>query len=348
MSRWYLTLGLLGVLVGGVAFADELEDRIQEAREQLDAAAEKLAQLHREMYDLEKVEGRYGKRAMLGVLLHDAGDENGIVIDGVTPGGGGEQAGLQAGDRLVAIGGVRLDASAEDSAGHLLSGVLKALEPGDSTTVEYVRDENLVVTEVTTQAKRDYVMKTLVTELDGFGPDFTAQLSREFKDLEELKELKELGKLQALHDLGDLGELLRNVITIGGPLQLEDVDSDLAGYFGVDRGVLVLSPPTEDSELKAGDILLEVDGGPVTSARDALMQLSLGDSEVLATVLRQGQKREVTIDCADLSRHSSLAISHGSKVIQIRRGDNGGHGVEVEILLHQEGSSDEGVQDAGG
>lgn len=341
MGRWFKRSGLAGVFCvvagfAGFAFADELEERLREAREQLDAAAERVAQLHREMYEVEKAEGRYGKRAMLGVLLDDAGDENGLVIDGVTPNGGAEQAGMRAGDRLVAIGGVRLDQGGAESPGHLLGDVLKGLEPGDVTSVEYVRNENLVVADVTTQAKRDYVMKKLVGEMDHLDPALSAELAREFKDLEELQELKALGKLEALHELGDLGELISNVITVGGPLQLEDMDPELASYFGVDQGVLVLSPPSDDSELKAGDILLEVDGGSVTSAQEALQQLALGDSEIAATVMRKGQEQAVVIDCAELSRHSSLAITHGPKMIQIRRGADGDEDVRVEILLDDE------------
>ncbi|MDH3644785.1 MAG: PDZ domain-containing protein [Gammaproteobacteria bacterium] len=330
-----MALGVVGALFAGAAFGDELEERLREAREQLDVAAERLAEVNREMYQVELSEGRAAKRAMLGVLLNDSGDENGIVIEGVTPGGGAEQAGLQSGDRLVAIGGVRLD-TGEESPGHLLGDVLKAMSPGDITTVEYVRDDNLVVADVTTQSKHDFVMKKLALEFDDFAGDFSAELSEKFEGLEELKALQDLGKLEALRELGDLGELLTSVITVGGPLRLEDVDPDLGEYFGIDAGVLVLSPPAEDSELKAGDILLEVDGDPVTSAQRALEQLALGDAEVTARVLRQGDEKEVAIDCAELSRHGNLAITHGPKMIQIRRGLSGDHDVEVEILLDKD------------
>lgn len=335
LSALVMALGIVGALFAGAAFGDELEERLREAREQLDAAAERLAEVNREMYQVELSEGRSGKRAMLGVLLNDSGDENGIVIEGVTPGGGAEQAGLQSGDRLVAIGGVRLD-SGEESPGHLLGDVLKGMSPGDTTTVEYVRDDNLVAADVTTGSKHDFVMKKLALEFDDLGGDFSAELSEKFEGLKELKALQDLGKLEALRELGDLGELLTSVITVGGPLRLEDLDSDLAGYFGVDAGVLVLSPPAEDSELKAGDILLEVDGDPVTSAQQALEQLALGDAEVTARVIRQGDEKEVAVDCAELSRHSSLAITHGPKMIQIRRGHPGDHDVEVEILLDED------------
>ena len=47
MGRWLVVLGLAGALLAGFAFADELEDRMREAREQLDQAAERLAELNR-------------------------------------------------------------------------------------------------------------------------------------------------------------------------------------------------------------------------------------------------------------------------------------------------------------
>ena len=102
----------------------------------------------------------------------------------------------------------------EESPGHLLGDVLKAMSPGDITTVEYVRDDNLVVADVTTQSKHDFVMKKLALEFDDFAGDFSAELSEKFEGLEELKALQDLGKLEALRELGDLGELLTSVITV--------------------------------------------------------------------------------------------------------------------------------------
>ncbi|NIP13403.1 MAG: PDZ domain-containing protein [Pseudomonadales bacterium] len=342
MIKWLSTrkrvvvAGVTVLLLSGYTFADELEDRLREAREQLDAAAERLAELHRQMYEVEMSEGRYGKRAMLGILLTSMGDDDGLVIAGVTPDGGAKQAGLAAGDRIVAIGGVRLDTGGADKPGKRLSNVVKELEPGDPVEVEYVRDGETVTTEVVTQPKRAFVMKSLAMELDQLDPEFTAELAKEFEDLGELKELKELGKLEALHQLGDLGELIGDMVTVGAPIKLEDMDGDLAGYFGVDEGVLVVAPPSEDSELKSGDVLLELDGRDVTDARDAMKTLAMSDETIDARVLRNGKQRKVSVDCSELTGRHQVAISHGPRVIRIQRGMDGDDDVEVKIVVDEE------------
>jgi hypothetical protein len=328
--------GVAVLLFSGYTVADELEDRLREAREQLDAAAERLAELHRQMYEAEVSEGRYGKRAMLGILLTSMGDDDGLVIAGVTPDGGAKQAGLAAGDRIVAIGGVRLDSGGADKPGKMLSNVIKELEPGDPVTVEYVRDGKTVKVDVVTQPKRAFVMKSLAMELDQLDPEFTAEIAKEFADLGELKELKELGKLEALHELGDLGELIGNVVTVGAPIKLEDMDGDLARYFGVDEGVLVIEPPSEGSELKSGDVLLELEGKEVTNAREAIKTLAMSGETIDARVLRNGKKRKVSIDCSQLSAGDHMAISIDPGIIRIRRGIDGDDEVDVRIVVDDE------------
>jgi membrane-associated protease RseP (regulator of RpoE activity) len=331
----------MALLLSGYTFADELEDRLREAREQLDAAAERLAELHRQMYEAEVSEGRYGKRAMIGILLTSMGDDDGLVIAGVTPDGGAKQAGLAAGDRIVAIGGVRLDTGGADKPGKLLSNVVKDLEPGDPVKVEYVRDGETLKADVVTQPKRAFVMKSLAMELDQLDPEFTAELIKEFEDLGELKELKELGKLEALHELGDLGELIGNVVDVGTSLKLEDMDGDLARYFGVDAGVLVVAPPSQEGELKSGDVLLELDGKDVANAREAMKTLSMSDGTIDAGVLRNGKKREVSIDCSQFSAGDHMAITIDPSIIRIRRGIDGDDGLDVRIVVDEEVVVDE-------
>ncbi len=256
------------------------------------------------------------------------GDDDGLVIAGVTPDGGAKQAGLAAGDRIVAIGGVRLDSGGAEKPGKMLSNVIKELEPGDPVKVEYVRDGKTVKVDVVTQPKRAFVMKSLAVELDQLDPGFTDELVKEFADLEELKELAELaelGKLEALRELEDLG----------APIKLEDMDGDLARYFGVDEGVLVIEPPSEGSELKSGDVLLELDGNEVTNAREAMKTLAMSGETIDARVLRNGKKRQVSIDCSQLSGGDHMAISIDPSIIRIWRGIDGDDEVDVRIVVDE-------------
>jgi membrane-associated protease RseP (regulator of RpoE activity) len=68
-------------------------------------------------------------------------------------------------------------------------------------------------------------------------------------------------------------------------LNLASLDSSLGKYFGTDKGVLVLSPGPQLSELQAGDVIRSIDGKPVATPReamDALRAHQAGDKASLA------------------------------------------------------------------
>ena len=65
----------------------ELEAQLEEARLQLDEAADRLGELHRRLYALETV-GQHGQKPMLGVLIGERGPNGGLLLSGGTPGGG--------------------------------------------------------------------------------------------------------------------------------------------------------------------------------------------------------------------------------------------------------------------
>jgi uncharacterized iron-regulated protein len=56
-------------------------------------------------------EGLEGKQAMLGVRL--AGKDNGVLVEGVTPGSPAEKAGIRNGDRILSIDGRRVEEVAD-------------------------------------------------------------------------------------------------------------------------------------------------------------------------------------------------------------------------------------------
>jgi len=147
MYRCYL--GLVLLVMGFGVFADaeapvsdaqtqeivqEIELEIERAREQIDAAARELANLHKKKYAL----GSSGNKAMLGVLLDGNDEHAGLEIVGVTPGGGAAAAGMQAGDRIIAIGGVSVEN--DPSPRKTLGGVMHEVEPGEDVTLVYLRD----------------------------------------------------------------------------------------------------------------------------------------------------------------------------------------------------------------
>jgi len=80
-------------------------------------------------------------------------------------------------------------------------------------------------------------------------------------------------------------------------LRLARVNDDLASNLGrgSERGFLVLEPSRRWGGLRAGDVLLEVDGRPVRDGSSALISLGSGDDHT-AEVIRDGHQRAVPLD----------------------------------------------------
>jgi len=80
-------------------------------------------------------------------------------------------------------------------------------------------------------------------------------------------------------------------------LRLARVNEDLAANLGrgSERGFLVLEPNRRWGGLRAGDVLLEIDGRPVRDGGSALISLGTGNDHS-ASVIREGRQRVVALD----------------------------------------------------
>jgi serine protease Do len=80
-------------------------------------------------------------------------------------------------------------------------------------------------------------------------------------------------------------------------LRLARVNDDLAANLGrgSERGFLVLEPSSRWGGLRAGDVLLEIDGRPVRDGSSALISLGSGGDHT-AAVIRDGRQRVVQLD----------------------------------------------------
>lgn len=286
-------------------YNEELEARLDEARKQLDEAAKRLAEIHEQSFEHSRQ--AYGqayafftKGAMLGVLLGDGGDRGGVVLAGITPGGGAADAGLKAGDELLVIGETRLDGKGAEKA---LTNFMKSVQPGEAVALQYRRDGESHDVVVITQGRSDHMAYILDEQFGNFGGDFSFDFNR-----------------------GDFGQMRHRILTGKGP-RLTDLDEDLGDYFGVDAGVLVLEAPA-DSELKSGDVLLRLDGEVPQSARDARRTIARADSAIEAEIMRK--KRKQTISLAPRSFMMG-GLSGGSHVKIIRLQKDGNHEIEVIV-----------------
>ena len=287
-------------------YNEELEARLEEARKQLDEAARRLAELHERTFETgHQAYGQayalnFTKRAMLGVLLGGGDSADGVALVGVTPGSGAADAGLKSGDKLLVIGDVRLD---DDDGYEALSKFMKSVEPGESVALQYERDGELHDAVVITQTRSDHIAYILDDKLSNLGSVFDFDFN-----------------------WGDIGMLRQRVLSGKGPL-LTDMNEDLGEYFGVDEGVLVLEAP-KDSELKSGDVLLQLDGEAPESARDARRTIARAKSDIDAQIMRKQRKRNVTV-----APRSFMfgGLPHGDhvRVIRIEKDGNG----EIEVIV---------------
>lgn len=113
-------------------------------------------------------------------------------------------------------------------------------------------------------------------------------------------------------------------------LVLQELNPDLAAYFGVKagEGVLIIrvekDTPAEKAGLKAGDVVVQMGEKVVKDAaavHDVMAELKKGDA-IKITVVRHGKKETLKAE-PDFDRHK--------RIIRIFRGGNGMSGEHLEI-----------------
>ena len=203
-------------------------------------------------------------RARIGVSVSvDEEDRNGARIESVVDDGPADKAGLKAGDIITRFGDTRLDG---ENAGQRLVELARALEPGDTVRVEYTREG------------RRSNATVVAEEVEGA---FTMTIP----SMERLAPM--------VHDLRDRVMLLGGGI---GGLQLKELTPELGEYFGATEGVIVLEAPADSSlPLRAGDVILAIDGREVQSASHAQRILASYDAEetVRFNIMRKQQRQTV-------------------------------------------------------
>ncbi len=269
----------------------EAEKRLREAQEQLERAARRLAEL--KVGELgSDVRGYrfafFGGRPRLGIVVDTRAnptvDRIGARIVAVTPGGPADEAGLQAGDIITKLDGVPLAGEADDldldedesvPAARLMER-LEDLEASQEVEVSYRR------------GGREYT--TTVTARPLLGPDV-----RTWVDREVVLALPPAGRGEAAV-LEHLDELLEVPFRWRGgwpDLELVAVNPDLGQYFGTTEGVLVVRVPRAGNlDLRAGDVILEIDGRvPRTPAQALRMLDSYEPGETVRLVVMRAKAR---------------------------------------------------------
>jgi S1-C subfamily serine protease len=230
-------------------------------------------------------------RGRIGVIVdaraNTAGDKVGARIDGITPGGPAEKAGLKAGDVITrfngtALGGVAAEDDEDSGPGMKLIELARDLDPGDTVQVEYRRG--------TAAAKK----LTLVAE----------NLGGDFERVPGMGAMKGLMGPEMHFGPGSDFELAFR--TPWGGIELVKLNPELGEYFGTREGVLVVSTPEDSSlALKGGDVILTIGGRKPSSPMQAMRILRTYDpgESVAIEVLRKQKRVTVTWKVPDNEDH---------------------------------------------
>lgn len=235
-------------------------------------------------------------RGRVGVIVdtraNTTGDKVGARIEGITPGGPAEKAGLKAGDVITrfngtALGGVAAEDDEDSGPGMKLIELARELDPGDTVQVEYRRGtEAAKKLALVAENLGDGMRVPGMGAMRGFmGPEMNFNFGPG----------------------GDFETLLR---TPWGGMQLVKLNPELGSYFGTTEGVLVVSAPDDSSlALKGGDVILTIGGRKPSSPMQAIRILGTYESgeSVAIEVMRKQKRVTVTWKVPDPEDHWKYA-----------------------------------------
>lgn len=244
MKRWLIAMFAGAVLAGSAAAApaeDENaspEERLQDAQRRLEDAAREVAELSGEAAGPRAFREfdflvRGPRRAMLGVNLGGAEPSGGGVrVDGVSPGGPAAEAGVKAGDVIVAV-----DAKPV-ATGRELVRAMEAIEPGDKVELGLKRGG-----------------KPLELAVEARPLDHAFFIGT--PGVPAVRPLPALPYAEALPFHGEAHWLLSG----WGDAEFVTLTPRLGRYFGADKGVLVARAPDDASlGLQDGDVIVAIGG----------------------------------------------------------------------------------------
>lgn len=292
----------------------EMEAAREALREATRAMAEAYGELHIETpraYAYSFMSNP--RKAMIGVVTEAA--EDGLELVSVTPDGPAEKAGLEVGDVLVSVNGENL---VVDDYGELdvLLDELSGVEVGDEVSIAYLRNGQENEATVVAERREPFMWQNVIE-----GEDFAAHFSEAMEDFEvRIEDMKT--NMDDMHFSLDAGPnvVIDRVFSVSGlhELELVSINEGLGNYFGTEQGVLVLEAPVEnDWQLKAGDVILSINGNEADSPSRALRMLrSQEPGDMVDLEIMRDKNREnlsVTVPELDARFHHKDSV----KVIRI-------------------------------
>ena len=252
------------------------------------------------------------RRVRIGVVVNTQPSESdsiGALLDAVTPGGPAATAGLRAGDVLTVFGPTPLvtplskvpSGTRVPSPGFKLIELVAKLPPNDTVPVEYRRGNKAMKTKVVTAAVPEN-LSVVVGPGGNYG--FQAMPGGEAywvgPESDQSQRALELALLRSEAVRGSRGNNeMTFSLSMGGALrdlELAPVNPQLGSYFGTTEGVLVVNvPEPAPLGLKAGDVVLAVDGREVSSPRQLMRVLASYEPGEALKLEVMRQKKRVTL-----------------------------------------------------
>lgn len=244
----------------------EQQKALAEAQRKLEEAAREVAELSMELHgpgfkEVRRIKIDGPGRAMLGINIGSAEPgTDGVRVVSVSPGGPAADAGVQAGDLVVAMDGKRVGSGRE------LVDNMREVKPGQKVALELRRDGKSVKLPVQARASEDMMF---ISEMDPEG--------------------------EAMHHMGGMPHFL---LGPWGDAELVELTPALGRYFGTDKGLLVVkAPKAAGADIEEGDVIQSIGGREPQNAGHALRILgSYQPGETVELVLlRQKKSRTVKI-----------------------------------------------------
>jgi serine protease Do len=234
-----------------------------------------------------------GRGAYIGVTVHDADGtdakepKNGVVIDAVTPDSPADKAGMKAGDAITEFDGERVRSTLQ------FSRLVRETPAGRSTQVVLSRAGQRVTVTVTPSRSAfgdDFSMRLLETPRVRLAvpptppPAPAAPRAPRPPAFDSAFPLELFGRVRSTGRLG---------------ITTEDLDTQLAEYFGVKEGVLVKSVAADSAAskagLKAGDVITALNGRHVYDSSDISRALDRVESNGEFTVDVTRDRKTLTL-----------------------------------------------------
>jgi hypothetical protein len=300
-----------------------LQQQLNEARQEMQEAASRMAQLTRELYGTEAGQpGRYffgAQRPRLGLTLGvpEENEAGGLKVRRVLPGLPADLAGIRDGDVLTKVDGITLESDRPEA----LTEYLAEREAGDTVELEVWRDGETLVVHPELQGAGDgafaYVFRNLARDLpdmqvlkdeirSAVDPEAIRREIREHIDPETIRREIRLSidpeairrEIQEGLDPAALRE--RIGMAMGSPwrgIRTTRINPELGQYFGAQQGLLILETRGDaDLDLRPGDVILKVGEARPETPQDLIRALhGQADAPHELEILRHGEVMTVTI-----------------------------------------------------